>query len=337
MLSQGLARRSTAVLAIAALRCTGGTTSRQHECTIWTTQRSNGTCIVQCPFIHHPLCQLSRYRVVLIFATFLVLSQSRFIALNAAALCSSLFGSQHLKLSTKQSSERNCLYFCDDDRTRRSCVVRCVFFTQLGLNVTMTVPAFSGYLLLSCGPPLAAGLPFFWHRSLLSLTVVSSMFAWLALLIFTSALFRAFVPLEDTVVGYLPLVLVPVIIEECARIGFWYMHKSAGTHLKQLADTASVRYSPLDELALSYSVGWGHAATHMLFQFGPFLPLTWNTATAYSTHCVNLSLFSVSVLTQLGIFGVLAGVTSLYLHHWCCGSQEQCVLEQNTVPSQERS
>lgn len=185
----------------------------------------------------------------------------------------------------------------------------------------MTVPAFFGYLFLSCGPPLAAGLPFFWHRSFLSLTVVTSMFAWLALLILTSALFRAFVPLDDTAVGYIPLLLVPVIIEECARIGFWYMHEIAGKHLKQLADTASVRYSPLDELALSYSVGWGHAATHMLFQFGPFLPLTWNSATVYSSRCTTLSIFMVSVLTQLGMFGILAGVLPLVqrfpMKSWC--------------------
>jgi gamma-secretase subunit APH-1 len=178
-------------------------------------------------------------------------------------------------------------------------------------NVEMTVTIFFGYLFLSCGPPLAAGLPFFWHRSFLSLTVVTSMFAWLALLIFISALFRAFVPVQDTAVGYLPLILVSVIIEECVRIGFWHMHKIAGKHLKHLADTASVRYSSLDELALAYSVGWGHGATHMLFQFGPFLPLTWYTATAYSTRCTDLSLFMVSVLNQLGIFGVLAGVMIL--------------------------
>lgn len=185
-------------------------------------------------------------------------------------------------------------------------------------SASMTVPAFFGYLFLSCGPPLAAGLPFFWHRSFLSLTVVTSMFAWLALLIFISALFRAFVPLDETAAGYLPLLLVPVIIEECTRIGFWYMHKIAGKHLKQLAETASVRYTPVDELALAYSVGWGHAATHMMFQFGPFLPLTWNTATAYSTRCTNLSLFLVSVLTQLGIFGVLAGAGSSVFYHGQC-------------------
>jgi gamma-secretase subunit APH-1 len=174
----------------------------------------------------------------------------------------------------------------------------------------MTVSAFFGYLFLSWGLPLASGLPFFFHRSFLSLTTVSSMFAWLALLIVISAVFRAFVPLDDTAVGYLPLLLSTVLAEEGARAVFWYLHKSAGTHLKQLADVASVRYSQLDELALAYSVGWGHGFTHMLFQFGPFLPLTWYSATWYNSKCPNLSIFSVSVLTQLGMFALLAGVLS---------------------------
>lgn len=174
----------------------------------------------------------------------------------------------------------------------------------------MTTAAFFGYLFLSCGPPLAAGLPFFYHRSMLSLTAITSMFAWLAIIIFVSAIFRAFVPLDQDALGYLPLVLVTVAVEEVARIGFWFLHKSAGVKLKQLAVNASVRYSPLDELALAYAVGWGHGFTHMLFQFGPFLPLTWYTATAYSSKCPNLSIFLVSCLTQLGMFAILAGECS---------------------------
>ena len=171
----------------------------------------------------------------------------------------------------------------------------------------MTTTAFFGYLFLSCGPPLAAGLPFFYHRSMLSLTTITSMFAWLAIIILVSAMFRAFVPLEQDAAGYFPLLLVTVAVEEAARVGFWFLHKSAGTKLKQLAATASVRFSPLDELALAYAVGWGHGFTHLLFQFGPFLPLTWYTATAYSSNCPNMSIFLVSCLTQLGMFAILAG------------------------------
>lgn len=173
----------------------------------------------------------------------------------------------------------------------------------------MTTAAFFGYLFLSCGPPLAAGLPFFFHRSMLSLTTITSMFAWLAIIIFVSAIFRAFVPLDRDALSYLPLLLVTVTVEEVARIGFWFLHKSAGIKLKQLAANASVRYSPLDELALAYAIGWGHGFTHLLFQFGPFLPLTWYTATAYSSKCPNLSVFLVSCLTQLGMFAILAGMT----------------------------
>lgn len=137
------------------------------------------------------------------------------------------------------------------------------------------------------------------------------MFAWLALLILVSAVFRAFVPLDDTAVGYLPLLLCTVITEEAFRVFFWFFHRTAGRHLKQLAEVASVQYSQLDELALAYSVGWGHGFTHMLFQFGPFLPLTWYTATWYSSKCPNLSVFLVSVLTQLGMFALLAGAPLL--------------------------
>lgn len=133
------------------------------------------------------------------------------------------------------------------------------------------------------------------------------MFAWLAIIILVSAMFRAFVPLEQDAAGYFPLLLVTVAVEEAARVGFWFLHKSAGTKLKQLAATASVRFSPLDELALAYAVGWGHGFTHLLFQFGPFLPLTWYTATAYSSNCPNMSIFLVSCLTQLGMFAILAG------------------------------
>jgi hypothetical protein len=175
----------------------------------------------------------------------------------------------------------------------------------------MTVPAFFGYLFLSCGPPFAAGGPFLFHRSLLSLTVLTSMFLWLALLIMTSAIFRAFVPLDDSPGRYAPLLVVTVAVEEVARLGFWYIHRKASVKLKSLAERASVRYSALDELALAYSVGWGHAFTHMLFEFMPFLPLTWYSATAYSSLCPNMSIFLVSVLTLLGIFALLAGMRPL--------------------------
>jgi gamma-secretase subunit APH-1 len=217
---------------------------------------------------------------------------------NAKRIPQRIFPSLYSCLATSRWFEQHC------GCTRRGCAL------SEALSSSMTVSAFFGYLFLSWGLPLASGLPFFFHRSFLSLTTVSSMFAWLALLIVISAVFRAFVPLDDTAVGYLPLLLSTVLAEEGARAVFWYLHKSAGTHLKQLADVASVRYSQLDELALAYSVGWGHGFTHMLFQFGPFLPLTWYSATWYNSKCPNLSIFSVSVLTQLGMFALLAGVLS---------------------------
>lgn len=171
----------------------------------------------------------------------------------------------------------------------------------------MTVPAFFGYLFLSCGPPAATGLPFFWHRSLLSLTVITSMFLWLFVLISTSVVFRAFVPLRDDVGPYAGLLLTTVLIEEAVRVGLWFAHKHIAVKLKELAVVGRVAYTELDDLALAYSVGWGHGFLHMLMQFLPFIFITWNDPTVYSRECSSMSLFLVSCLSQLGIFALLAG------------------------------
>jgi hypothetical protein len=171
----------------------------------------------------------------------------------------------------------------------------------------MTRPAFFGYLFLSCGPPLALGIPFFWHRSLLSLTVITSMFFWLTVMIVTSMSFRGFVPLRSDVGPYAAMVVVTVLLEELFRVGLWFMHKFSTKKLKELAVTGSVRYDDLDELSLAYSIGWGHGFLHLLIQFLPVLPLTWNKPTSYSTECPQMSLFLVSCLSQLGIFVILAG------------------------------
>ena len=68
-----------------------------------------------------------------------------------------------------------------------------------------------------------------------------------------------------------------------------------------------VAYTSLDDLALAYSIGWGHGFLHMMMQFLPFLFLTWNDPTVYSRECPSMSLFLVSCLSQLGMFGILAG------------------------------
>jgi hypothetical protein len=177
----------------------------------------------------------------------------------------------------------------------------------------MTVPAFFGYLFLSCGTPVASGLPFFWHRSLLSLTVVTAMFAWMFVMIVISMLFRGFVPLRDEPLPFMGLLLASVGIEETFRVGLWYAHKHASVHLRELARVASVGYTELDEMALAYSIGWGHGFLHLLMQFLPFIFLTWNHPTAYSNECPSMSLFMVSCLSQLGMFGVLSGAPPLPL------------------------
>lgn len=197
----------------------------------------------------------------------------------------------------------------------------------------MTASAFFGYLFLSCGPPLAAGLPFFWHRSLLTLTVITSMFAWLLVLIVTAMLFRGFVPLSDGVGPYSGLLVTSVAIEEAFRGVLWLAHKHAGVKLRELAARARVRYSELDELALAYSVGWGHGAVHTMMLFLPFLPLTWEEATLYKQECSRMSTFMVSCLSQLGIFGLLASALSPLrsappqMHgsvlHWSCRVQNR--------------
>jgi Aph-1 protein len=170
----------------------------------------------------------------------------------------------------------------------------------------MPATAFFGYLFLSCGPPIAAGLPFFWHRSLLSLTVVTSMFAWLLVLIVTSMLFRGFVPIRDEKGPYAGMLVATVIFEEAFRGLLWYAHKHASVKLRELANVASVGYTEIDELALAYSVGWGHGAVHLMMQFLPFLPLTWGKSTLYDEQCPSMNLFMMSCLTQLGVFGILA-------------------------------
>lgn len=206
----------------------------------------------------------------------------------------------------------------------------------------MTKAAFFGYLFLSCGPPLAVGLPFFWHRAFLSLTVITSMFAWLLIMIVTSMLFRGFVPLRSDVGPYSAMLVVTVLLEELARVGLWFVHTFSSRKLRDLAHTGYVRYDDQDELSLAYSIGWGHGFLHLLMQFLPFLPLTWHAPTVYSPECPQMSAFLVSCLSQLGFFAILAGVVlssgprvarMLPRHHVC---RARCCLE-DVSPSRARS
>ena len=174
-------------------------------------------------------------------------------------------------------------------------------------SAIMTKAAFFGYLFLSCGPPLAVGLPFFWHRAFLSLTVITSMFAWLFVMIVTSMLFRGFVPLRSDVGPYAGMLVLTVLLEELARVGLWFVHTFSSKKLRELAHTGYVRYDDQDELSLAYSIGWGHGFLHLLMQFLPFLFLTWNTPTVYTTECTQMSAFLLSCLSQLGFFAILAG------------------------------
>ncbi len=47
---------------------------------------------------------------------------------------------------------------------------------------------------------------------------------WLVVLLFTSALFRGFVPLQPTAATYAGVVLAAVAIEEAVRYGVWRAH-----------------------------------------------------------------------------------------------------------------
>ena len=106
---------------------------------------------------------------------------------------------------------------------------------------------------------------------------------------------------------YAGLLLTTVLIEEAVRVGLWFAHKHIAVKLKELAVVGRVAYTELDDLALAYSVGWGHGFLHMLMQFLPFIFITWNDPTVYSRECSSMSLFLVSCLSQLGIFALLAG------------------------------
>lgn len=177
----------------------------------------------------------------------------------------------------------------------------------------MTATAFFGYLFLSCGSPLAVWLVFIYPSSFLILSALTSTFIWLFIMLVTSAIFRGFVPLDDSAGAYAGMLLAAVAIEEVGRYGAFWAQCKAASALTTIANRAGVIFNTTDDTLLALSVGWGHGFTHMLFQFLPFLPMTWSRATVYNDRCPNMSVFLVSCLTQLAMFGILTGLHVMYV------------------------
>ena len=175
----------------------------------------------------------------------------------------------------------------------------------------MTASAFFGYFLLSCGTPLVTWIAFIQPSSFLVLTAITAVFCWLSVLLLISIIFRAFVPVES-VAAYAAVLLVSVLVEELFRLAAYWVHVQARDKLKVLALRGNSTFSAFDETRLAYTVGWGHGLTHVMFQFLPFLPLTWHDATTYNDTCPEMSVFLVSCISQVGMFHLLSGNASIY-------------------------
>lgn len=175
---------------------------------------------------------------------------------------------------------------------------------------------FFGYLFLALGPGAAFFGVFIAPKSFVVLLSIFSAFLWLVVLLFTSAIFRGFVPLSPTVETYTGVVLAAVAIEEAVRYIVWHFHFRLCQVLEAMARRSGHGFSYSDHLYLALGWGTGHAACHALFFFASLLPLTTGDGSYYSEACPAMSLFLVSALNCLGTSATLVAAMVVALDGW---------------------
>lgn len=120
-------------------------------------------------------------------------------------------------------------------------------------------PVFA-HLFLSVGPAAVFYCLFIARKSFLVLLTLFSAFYWLTVLLFTSAIFRGFLPLNEAGKSYVGVLVVCVAIQEAARYGLWRIHSRGMDSLRQYATSRDLAITKLDQLSISVSWGFGHAA-----------------------------------------------------------------------------
>ncbi|GLC35537.1 hypothetical protein PLESTB_000196900 [Pleodorina starrii] len=171
----------------------------------------------------------------------------------------------------------------------------------------MTIDFF-GLIFLGLGPGIAFFLVVIARKSFLVLLSLFSAFLWLVVLLITSAIFRGFVPLTPEMGPYSGMLIASVAIEEAVRYGVWRVHRKTLEPLESMARASRHRFSSLDKLYMALAWGYGHGASHAVFFFLSFLPLTTDDGTYYNAACPQMSIFLVGALYSLS-FGLI--LTSL--------------------------
>ncbi|EFJ50144.1 hypothetical protein VOLCADRAFT_109690 [Volvox carteri f. nagariensis] len=171
----------------------------------------------------------------------------------------------------------------------------------------MTIDFF-GLIFLGLGPGIAFFLVVLARKSFLVLLSLFSAFLWLVVLLIISAIFRGFVPLDPEQGPYAGLLIASVAIEEAVRYGVWRLHRKTLEPLESMARSSGRRFALLDKLYMALAWGYGHSASHAVFFFLSFLPLTVSDGTYYNPACPQMSIFLVGALYSLS-FGLI--LTSL--------------------------
>ncbi|GIL51355.1 hypothetical protein Vafri_7357 [Volvox africanus] len=187
---------------------------------------------------------------------------------------------------------------------------------------------FFGLFFLGLGPGIAFFLVVLARKSFLVLLSLFSAFLWLVVLLITSAIFRGFVPLDPEQGPYAGMLVASVVIEEAVRYGVWRLHRKTLEPLESMARSSGHRFSVLDKLYMALAWGYGHAASHAVFFFLSFLPLTADDGTYYNSACPQMSIFLVGALYSLS-FGLI--LTSLMVIAFD-GYMERNVLHIAVVP-----
>lgn len=173
--------------------------------------------------------------------------------------------------------------------------------------------AFFGYLILGIGPGIVFFAFFIAPKSFLTLVALLSAFVWLSVLLFTSAIFRGFLPLPEQTASYAGLLIASVFIQELMRYVVWRMHKKTLETLDKMARVTNHRFSLLDKLYMALAWGFGHGSCHAIFFFMSMLPLTTGSGTYYQDACPQMSMFLIGALYSIAFGMILTSVMVLAL------------------------
>ncbi|PNH10066.1 Gamma-secretase subunit APH1-like [Tetrabaena socialis] len=165
---------------------------------------------------------------------------------------------------------------------------------------------FFGLIFLGLGPGIAFFIVVIARKSFLVLLSLFSAFLWLIVLLFTSAIFRGFLPVAEQTGSYAGVLAASVVIQECVRYGVWRAHRKTVETLETMARASGHRFTLLDRLYMALAWGYGHGATHCVFFFLSLLPLTASKGTYYIDACPQMSIFMVAALYSLAFGTILA-------------------------------